>query len=132
MDRKKWIVCVKQELKKMDKITGMYLLCNIKFTIKHDKKIKCTKINQLITSYFPKTNWLWNENQSVSIFRFNNWKKNSLLQNKAIAENIIAPNSIQVVLDELGINNGKLIQFSLANDASNKGNRKMLPIAVYI
>ena len=162
-------------LKKIDEITGMCLLCNIKFTIKHDgekavKKhfnsqthltaLKCAKENQLIMSFLPKTNSP--DDVKVAIIELSQiyhglkhihsycsidcgMKINSLLyfdstigkkihcgrtKAEAIVENILAPKSIQVVLDELGINNGKAIPFSLANDASNKGNRKMFPIAV--
>ena len=48
---------------------------------------------------------------------------------EAIVENVLAPKSNQIDLDELGTNNGKDVVFSLATDASNKGNRKMFPIA---
>lgn len=162
-------------LKKVDKITGMCILCNIKFTIKHDgeKAVKChcnskkhltivksVKENQFITSFLPKQNTP--DNEKVAIIELSQiyhglkhnhsycsidcgMKINSLLyfdsnigkkihcgrtKAEAIVENILAPKSIQIVLDELGVNNGKIIPFSLAIDASNKGNRKMFPIAV--
>lgn len=47
-----------------------------------------------------------------------------------LVENILAPQSIEMVLTELGANNDCPISFSIATDASNKGNRKLFPIAV--
>lgn len=164
-------------LKKIDKVTGLCILCNIKFTIKHDgekavrqhsntKKhltaLKSAQNNQFITSFLPKQNTNTPEVLKIAIIELSQIyhglkhnhsyrsvdcgiKINSLLYSdsdigkkihcgrtkaESIVENILAPKSIHIVLDELGVNNNQVIPFSLANDASNKGNKKMFPVAV--
>lgn len=59
-------------------------------------------------------------------------KKQSCGRTKAerIVENILAPKSIEIVLNEMGISTDLPLTFSIATDASNKGNRKLYPIAV--
>jgi len=49
---------------------------------------------------------------------------------EAIVENVLAPKSIELILDDLGIGNNAPIPFSIASDASNKGNHKLFPVAV--
>lgn len=47
-----------------------------------------------------------------------------------IVENILAPRSFEMVHAELRASSDSPISFSIATDASNKGNRKLYPIAV--
>lgn len=47
-----------------------------------------------------------------------------------LIENVFAPHSIERVLEELKLNSESPVFFSIATDASNKGNRKLFPIAI--
>lgn len=49
---------------------------------------------------------------------------------EALVENILAPKSIEMVLEELKVFTDSPVFYSIATDASNKGNRKLYPIAV--
>lgn len=48
---------------------------------------------------------------------------------EAVVTNVLAPKAIEEVLTQLK-NDVKPLPFSLQTDASNKGNRKMFPLAV--
>lgn len=48
----------------------------------------------------------------------------------AIAVNVLGPKSLEIVLNDLNPVSEDPLYFSLASDASNKGNRKMFPLVV--
>lgn len=49
---------------------------------------------------------------------------------ESLVENILANKSIEMVLQEMKVSSDSPVYFSIATDASNKGNRKLYPIAV--
>ena len=49
---------------------------------------------------------------------------------EAVVTDVLAPKAVEDVLTKLK-GDGKPLQFSLQTDASNKGNRKMFPLAVF-
>lgn len=51
-------------------------------------------------------------------------------KSEAIVENVLGPKSVEDCLFELGVRNNNPVPFSLACDASNKGNQKLFPVAV--
>lgn len=59
-------------------------------------------------------------------------KKMSLGRTKAeaIVKDVLAPKAVADVVDVLIGESGKPIPFAIQTDASNKGNRKMFPLAV--
>lgn len=59
-------------------------------------------------------------------------KKMYLGRTKAemITMNVLGPNTVRDILDDLSPTEGEPVYFSVAIDASNKGNRKMCPVCV--
>lgn len=51
-------------------------------------------------------------------------------KSEAIVKNVLGPKSVEMIINDLKPANQNPVYFSIASDASNKGNQKLFPIAV--
>jgi hypothetical protein len=47
-----------------------------------------------------------------------------------LVENLLRPRSVEMVLEQMGVNGDSQLFYSISSDASNKGARKMFPLVV--